>query len=125
MTSANDRLPLDAATLTNLTELVDLLCDQMEREAPLHNVQVLLHICAAAAKGDTVEVRELQKETGLSSSALSRALGALSEWSYKGRPGLELVTVRPDYNDRRRKPMTLSEKGKALAVRMTSIVTGR
>lgn len=96
-------------------EIIDLLCEEMEQDAPLHNVQIFLHIAAATmAKGENLEVKEIVKEVKLMASPVSRALGALGEMSYKNRPGLGLIEVKPDYEDRRRKPMGLTRKGEKL-----------
>ena len=110
------------AALIHAKQVIDLLCEEMEREAPLHNVQAFLHIAAASAQGKTVEVKELQEATGLPSSTMSRAMGALGEWSYKDRPGLQLITTKADYSDRRRKPTVLSPKGEKLAGRVAAII---
>lgn len=102
--------------------LLDFLCNEMEREAPLHNAWVFLTVAQAHARGEALEVKEIQKRTGLKSASLSRALGALGEWSYKGRAGLDLVTSRPDFQDRRRKPMVLTKKGEKLAAKVAELM---
>lgn len=109
-------------TMARMQDVLQLLCDSMEREAPLHNALVFLTIAEAHAKGGTIEIKEIQKLTGLTSSATSRAVGALGEWSYKKRPGLDLIKSRPDYEDRRRKPMVLTEKGEELAKKVTALL---
>lgn len=111
------------ADISKANQLLTLLCEHMEREAPLHNAAVFLTIAVAHGEGKALEVKEIQKRTGMKSAALSRALGALGEWSYKGRPGLELVKTVPDYEDRRRKPMALTAKGEKLAAEIADLIS--
>ncbi|MEM7200238.1 MAG: hypothetical protein AAF628_08240 [Planctomycetota bacterium] len=113
---------MDKSDIQTARKLIDTLCEEMEREAPLHNVQLFLHIAEAQATDREVDVRALQESSGLTSAACSRALGAIGEWSYKNRPGLDLVTSRADYSDRRRKVMVLTKTGEKLANKITRIL---
>ena len=110
------------ANLKALLAAVEFLADNMDRSAPLHNVQLFLQIADATANGEALEVNELQRQLGMTSSALSRALGAIGQWSYTDQPGLDLVVAKPDYSDRRRKPMTLTDKGEKLAIAATKMI---
>lgn len=111
----------NVAALQRAKQLIDLLCDEMERDQPLHNVQAYLTVALENAKGNAPEVKEIQNEMGMTSSALSRALGNIGEWSYRGKAGLDLIKSRPDYTDRRRKPMVLTPKGEKLATAVAAI----
>jgi DNA-binding MarR family transcriptional regulator len=108
--------------LVKVKQLIDMLCSEMERDQPLHNVQAYLTVAVATTQGGAPEVREIEQRTGLSSSALSRALGNIGEWSYRNKPGLDLIKARMDYSDRRRKPMVLTEKGEDLAEKIVRIL---
>ena len=50
---------------------------------------------------------------GLSSSALSRNVGALGEYRQGGEPGLLFVDAKVDPRERRRKFLNLTGKGRS------------
>ena len=59
-------------------------------------------------------LKDISEETGISMSVMSRTIGALSNYRRMGKPyGLVLVKFAKD--DRRRKELYLSAKGKRLA----------
>lgn len=113
---------MNTAALKRAKKLIDLLADEMDRTAPLHNVQAFLEVAVSSAEGNALEVKEIQQRLGMTSSALSRALGAIGEWSYTHKPGLDLVKAKMDYTDRRRKPMVLTDRGEKLAQRCAKTV---
>lgn len=104
----------DLQALRALERVMDVLCEEMDKKAPLHQALVFVAAARAEAEGELATTSSLQAETKLSSAALSRILGALQEVKWTGKPGLELLRARMDYTDRRRRPLVVTEKGEKL-----------
>lgn len=81
-------------------------------DLPLHTYIVFLTAALADTKGDPMDGRQLAETCGLAASTISRNLGMLGEWDYKQKRGLGLVTLRAELENRRRKPVRLTAKGK-------------
>lgn len=89
---------------TVLQELV-----KIDPEFPLQWVCVFLEI----SMNEGCSLKDVAEETGISMSVMSRTIGALSNYRRMGKPyGLVLVKMAKD--DRRRKELYLSAKGKKL-----------
>ncbi len=70
-------------------------------------IAVFLHIMAKPG----ITMKELEKATNLSSTAVSRNVLALSEWFKTGEPGFDLVETYDDPQDRRNKRVRPKAKG--------------
>ncbi|MDW9519150.1 MarR family transcriptional regulator [Sinorhizobium meliloti] len=70
-------------------------------------IAVFLHIMAKPG----ITMKELEKATNLSSTAVSRNVLALSEWFKVGEPGYDLVETYDDPQDRRNKRVRPKPKG--------------
>ncbi|WP_085025261.1 MarR family winged helix-turn-helix transcriptional regulator [Ensifer aridi] len=70
-------------------------------------IAVFLHIMAKPG----ITMKELEKATGLSSTAVSRNVLALSEWYKADVPGYDLVETFDDPHDRRNKRVRAKQKG--------------
>lgn len=82
----------------------------------MQTAQVLLH---TAVKPGILQ-KELQDLIGVERSAMSRNVAILSKHGYrKGVPGHELIVATEDIEDRKRKVLHLTPKGRRL---MNSIV---
>lgn len=81
----------------------------IDAEFPLQWVLVFLEI----ASEEGVSLKDVAERTGISMSVMSRTIGALSNARRMGKPyGLVIVKLAKD--DRRRKELFLSAKGKKL-----------
>ncbi len=96
---------LKLAKLQNiLQELV-----KIDPEFPLQWVCVFLEI----SMDEGCSLKDVAEKTGISMSVMSRTIGALSNYRRMGKPyGLVLVKMAKD--DRRRKELYLSARGKKL-----------
>lgn len=96
--------------LTLLREL-----QRIDSEFPLQYAICLCEI----AKAEGLSVTELSSRTGMPISTVSRIVGALSTDRQTGTPfGLVKVQVSPE--ERRRKKISLTEKGKNAISRLTT-----
>lgn len=87
-----------------LTELTTV-----DPEFPLQWALVFLEI----AQNEGASLKDIAEETGISMSVMSRTIGALSNYRRMGKPyGVVIVKMAKD--DRRRKELFLSAKGKRL-----------
>nr|WP_245986670.1 hypothetical protein [Azospirillum thermophilum] len=60
----------------------------------------------------------------MAQSSASRNVAALSRWHSFGKAGLDLVQAQEDPRERRRKIVTLTEKGRAFLDQLRAIVAG-
>ncbi len=78
-----------------------------------------------------IRMKEIEKLTGLSSSAISRNVLALSERSWRKEangefgPGLDLVVTASDPFDPRAKVAILTPRGRKMYERVVAIVDGK
>lgn len=97
-TTKMDKLQKALAELTNI-----------DPEFPIAWALVFLTI----AQNEGAALKDISEETGISMSVMSRTIGALSNARRMGKPyGIVLVKMAKD--DRRRKELFLSAKGKRL-----------
>jgi DNA-binding MarR family transcriptional regulator len=93
---------------TILQELIAI-----DPEFPIQWVTVFAEI--AAEEG--ISLKDISDRTGISMSVMSRTIGALSNARRMGKP-YGLVMVKHAKDDRRRKELFLSTKGKKLVERL-------
>lgn len=108
--------------------LCRFLGDSLRPDILLHAVLIFLEVARAYQRGIAnkgigaprardvgIEMVELQKRVGLSSSAISRIVAELGEWGTRADPqGMGLVSSNPDPQDRRYRPVVLTRKGLGL-----------
>lgn len=83
---------------------------KIDSEFPLQWALVFIEI----VKDEGASLKDISERTGISMSVMSRTIGALSNYRRMGKPyGLVLVKYAKD--DKRRKVLTLSAKGKKLS----------
>lgn len=82
---------------------------EVDPEFPLQWAIVFLEI----AQNEGSSLKDIAEETGISMSVMSRTIGALSNYRRMGKP-YGIVTVKMARDDRRRKELFLSKKGKRL-----------
>ena len=85
----------------------------IDPEFPLQWATVFLEI----AQNEGSSLKDISEETGISMSVMSRTIGALSNYRRMGKP-YGIVNVKMAKDDRRRKELFLSAKGKKLVERI-------
>ena len=86
---------------------------EIDPEFPIQWVTVFAEI--AAEEG--ISLKDISDRTGISMSVMSRTIGALSNARRMGKP-YGLIMVRSAKDDRRRKELFLSVRGKKLLERL-------
>jgi len=94
--------------INKLNEALNALIE-VDAEFPIQWVKVFLQI----AKNEGSSLKDIAEETGISMSVMSRTIGALSNTRRMGKP-YGVVLVKNAKDDRRRKELFLSAKGKRL-----------
>lgn len=98
--------------MTKLNSILQALIE-IDSEFPIQWVMVFAEI--AAEEG--ISLKDISDRTGISMSVMSRTIGALSNTRRMGKP-YGLVTVKAAKDDRRRKELFLSARGKKLVERL-------
>lgn len=78
-------------------------------------------VFAEIAMEEGASLKDVSERTGVSMSVMSRTIGALSNARRMGKP-YGLVAVRHAKDDRRRKELYLSAKGKKLIEKLDQVV---
>ena len=94
--------------MTKLQSLLSALIE-IDPEFPIQWVMVFSEI----ANEEGVSLKDISERTGISMSVMSRTIGALSNARRMGKP-YGLVVVKSAKEDRRRKELFLSARGKKL-----------
>lgn len=74
------------------------------------------------AQNEGLSIRDLSERLGIAQSSASRNVAALSRWHSFGKEGLDLVRAEEDPRERRRKIVTLTEKGRDMAGRLADLL---
>ena len=74
------------------------------------------------AQNEGISVGELAERLGIAQSSASRNVAALSRWHSFGKAGLDLVQAQEDPRERRRKIVTLTDRGRAFLDTLRGIV---
>ena len=99
--------------LTKLQNSLNVLT-AIDPEFPIQWAIVFLEIAA----NEGAALKDIAEETGISMSVMSRTIGALSNARRMGKPyGIVLVKLAKD--DKRRKELYLSAKGKRLLEKLS------
>ncbi len=106
-------------TTKKLTKLQVILQEltTIDPEFPIQWALVFTEI----ALEEGISLKDASDRTGISMSVMSRTIGALSNARRMGKP-YGLVVVRLAKDDRRRKELFLSAKGKKLAEKLVKVV---
>jgi len=98
-------------TTKKLTKLQKVLLEltNIDPEFPMQWAIVFIEI----AQDEGASLKDISERTDISMSVMSRTIGALSNYRRMGKP-YGLVLVRHAKDDRRRKELFLSAKGKRL-----------
>lgn len=74
------------------------------------------------AQNEGMSIGELAERLGIAQSSASRNVAALSRWHSFGKAGFDLVQAQEDPRERRRKVVTLTDKGRGFIDSLRSIV---
>ncbi|HYG84622.1 MAG TPA: winged helix-turn-helix transcriptional regulator [Azospirillum sp.] len=74
------------------------------------------------AQNEGISIGELAERLGIAQSSASRNVAALSRWHSFGKAGLDLVSAQEDPRERRRKIVTLTDRGRAFLDELRAIV---
>ena len=89
----------------------------IDPEFPIQWVTVFAEI----AGEEGISLKDVSDRTGISMSVMSRTIGALSNARRMGKP-YGLVVVKPAKEDRRRKELFLSARGKKLVEKLEKAI---
>lgn len=92
----------------------------LSSDMPIVQISILMEI--ATLEG--VTQREISDRLGLPSSTTSRSVAALSDVDRLGKPGLDLVAMIPDIEDRRVKRLQITPRGRNLLRRLMPGLVG-
>lgn len=109
----------DTKTEAGLLRAVLRELQKIDPEFPLQYAVCLNEI----AQNEGLSLTQLSEKTGLALSTTSRIVGALSKHRQKGKP-FELVKVLIAKNERRRKEIYLTAKGRAVTEALYQVVGG-
>jgi DNA-binding MarR family transcriptional regulator len=98
--------------MTNAAYLVKALQRLRDLHPEMTVLQAQFFLLVASEPGLTQ--RELWGRLDASDTAASRILAALSDIGDRGRPGLDLITMKVQKSDRRTRLVTLTPKGQRL-----------
>lgn len=115
MTSSPTTPPLPA--MLKLSAIIVEL-RKVSADMPMQQLDLYLRIVQRPGIG----MDELAPLLGISQSSVSRNVAALSKFHRLGKPGLDLVEVRLDPRDSRRREIWLSPLGKKLADRLSKML---
>jgi len=74
------------------------------------------------AQNEGLSIRDLSERLGIAQSSASRNVAALSKWHSFGKEGHDLVQAEEDPRERRRKIITLTDKGRTLAAHLSDLI---
>lgn len=99
--------------LKSLFYAMDQLTDHLGETMPLRQALAFVAVAVREADEGFAEVRDVANDVGAPSGVASRDLLGLGKRGRTGKPGLDLIVVREDYSDLRRRPYVLTRGGKA------------
>jgi DNA-binding MarR family transcriptional regulator len=103
---------------------VQLRLIQKFLKAPELQAQQILTILAVADRSE-IPMADLEKLTGVGQSSVSRNVAKLGQGTSPREPGYGLLEAYEDPEDRRRKLVRLTTRGKALIAQLESSVASR
>ena len=114
-----------AADLSRFIDAVRTISEGLGEGATVDRVLALLTIAHHTELNNGVDQNELARLTGTSPSTMSRNVAALSDIGDRGRTPLNMIEVRFDPADRRRRVVSTNNKGEALVNKALARLTGR
>jgi DNA-binding MarR family transcriptional regulator len=113
--------PVQKRKLKAAFELLTVVCDDVSDTMPVRQVLSFLAVAILSAEGKdgTADLRDVAKEINSPGAVASRDLLVLGKRSRQGTAGHDLVEVKEDYTDLRRRPYRLTAKGSAVVNKLT------
>jgi DNA-binding MarR family transcriptional regulator len=111
---------MDANAVKQIRQLNYVVDEFRKIGAEMPMQQAASFLTVALREGMTIT--EIAQLTGQTSASATRNIQTLGK-TLRGKPGLELVVVRPDPTDGRRKSVHLTRTGEALIVRLRRHLT--
>ena len=108
--------PAQKKKLGKFNKILDALAT-VDTEFPIQWASVFAHI----ALDEGCSLKDISERTGISMSVMSRTIGALSNYRRMGKP-YGLVLVKSAKDDKRRKELFLSAKGKKLLTKLVDVI---
>jgi DNA-binding MarR family transcriptional regulator len=105
---------INKVDLARLIEALRTLSEGMGEGATVDRVLALLNVSYHTQVNGYVDQNELASLVSVSPSTMSRNVAALSDIGDRGRTPLQMIAVRLDPTDRRRRLVTTTPKGEAL-----------
>lgn len=111
-------MPVDKDSIEIYMKFVEMFRD-MDAEIPLTTVGVFLVV----VQNEHMTMKDMAKILGISQASCSRNVAYLAQYHRLNKPGLNLLVTREDPEERRRKIVSLTQKGKRVVERMQSMVS--
>ena len=100
-----------------LYEALQMLADELHRDAPMTQYMALLRIALAGDEG--IDQAKVMDSLNISSAGMSRTVQALGPVHYmKDRDGFNLVDRAMDVTDNRKRVLKLTPKGEKLMAKV-------
>lgn len=111
--------------LSRLLEAIKALRDGLGAGATVDRMIALLTITHHTQANGSIDQNELATLLGIEPSTMARNVAAMSDIGDRGREALNIIEVRFDPNDRRRRLLMTNTAGKALVNKALSKLGGK
>lgn len=103
-------------------DLLSILCDDVSDTMPIRQARAFVAVAMRATVDGEADLRDIAKDIKANSAVASRDLLVLGKRGRVGRPGFDLIAVREDYTDLRRRPYRLTGKGQSVVNKLLEAV---
>lgn len=103
---------------------IALVLEEFRKVDPEMQMQAAAVFLAVASRDDAITMTELREAVGISQSSVSRNVAALGQINRLHGPGFNLLEAREDPEERRRKIVALTPKGRTLARALAQALNG-
>lgn len=103
-------------------EVLCVLCECTSDSMPIRQALAFVATARRAATDGEADLRDIAKDINAEGAVASRDLIGLGIRSRNGSEGHDLVTVKRDMKDLRRKPYVLTTKGQALVEKLVGVL---
>lgn len=126
MTGADAPTAAENAVRLDSEERIDRLIDVLEELRTLDPDMPIQYALSflTLSRHEGLSIRDLAERLGIAQSSASRNVAALSEWHSFRKPGHDLVQAKEDPRERRRKIVTLTDRGRDLLARLDGLMRG-
>lgn len=101
------------------------LVDEMRKLDPEIQGQQIITFLLIAQNDGEITVKDIAERAGIAQSSASRNVRYWSEFDRFEKPGQNMITIKEDPRERRRKLLSLNAKGRKFANDLITIVNGR